>query len=365
MNSITTSISNSNITAGRLGAALLCTVWLAGCATSGDKSPKNFSVYPVPPDEPRIQFLTSFSTETELGGQSDFAKFVVGRDQTYRPIWKPYGITATKGTLYICDTQPGNVTVVDLTKRRIRYLRPTGLAAMKTPIGVATDRVGNRYVTDTTRGQVLIYSPQGDYLGEFGTKDEMKPCGVAINGERLYVTDLKNHSVRVYDLKTRGLLFTAPRNTASEEGRLFSPTNLALDRDGRIYVSDTGGFTVKVYDAEGNFLRAIGERGLDAGRFALNKGVAVDREGRVYVVDAATGLAQVFDAEGKLLMFFGDPKAGGLGAMYLPAGIAVDYDNVATFEKHVMPGRKVDFLIYVTNQAGTQKVNVYGFLRTK
>jgi sugar lactone lactonase YvrE len=337
---------------------------LAGCATS-KKPPQNYSVYPQPPDEPRIQFLASFSDESQLGGQSDFAKFVVGRDQAYRPIWKPYGITTTKGAAYICDTQPGNVTTVDFVKHRFRYLRPTGLAAMKMPIGVATDRAGNRYVTDTTRAQVLIYSPSGDLLDQIGAADEMKPCGIAIHGERLHVTDLKNHCVRVYDLKSRRLLLTAPRDASREEAQLFSPTNVAIDREGRMYVSDTGGFTVKVYDADGNFLRAIGERGLDAGRFALPKGVAVDREGRAFVVDAATGLAQVFDADGKLLMFFGDPKAGGTGAMYLPAGIAVDYENISYFEKFVMPGRRLDYLIFVTNQAGSQKVNVYGFLRAK
>ena len=155
---------------------------------------------------------------------------------------------------------------------------------------------------------------------------------------------------------------TVPRNVTSEEAKLFSPTNVAVDREGRIYVSDTGGFTVKVYDAEGNFVRSLGERGLDPGRFALPKGVAVDRDGRAYVVDAATGLAQVFDADGKLLMFFGDPKTGGMGAMYLPAGIAIDYENVGLFQKYAMPGRKLEYLIFVTNQAGTQKVGVYGFL---
>jgi len=349
----------------RLTLVAACAAWLAGCAAPAKKQPQNYSVYPQPPDEPRIQFLTSFSTETELGGQSDFSKFVVGRDQAYRPLWKPYGITTVKGAAYICDTQPGNVTTVDLNKRRFHYLRPTGLAAMKMPIGVAVDRAGNRYVADTTREQVLVFSPKDELLAQIGAKDEMKPCGIAIRGERLYVTDLKNHCVRVYELKTRQLTFTAPRDASKEEARLFSPTNVAIDREGRILVSDTGGFTVKVYDAEGNYLRAIGERGLDAGQFALPKGVAVDREGRIFVVDAATGLAQVFDAEGKLLMFFGDPKAGGLGAMYLPAGIAVDYENASLFNKFLMPGSKAEYLIFVTNQAGTQKVNVYAFLKKK
>jgi hypothetical protein len=130
-----------------------------------------------------------------------------------------------------------------------------------------------------------------------------------------------------------------------------------------MFVSDSGGFTIKAYDAEGNYVRTIGEMGLKPGRFALPKGIAVDREGRIYVIDAATALAQVFDKQGQLLMYFGEPKSSGRGAMYLPAALAIDYQNVDLYQKYAAPGYKIEYLIFVTNQAGPQKVNVYGFLR--
>ena len=79
---------------------------------------------------------------------------------------------------------------------------------------------------------------------------------------------------------------------------------------------------VRIFDAQGSFIRTIGEMGLSPGRFALPKGVSVDHEGRVYVVDAATAVVQVFDAEGRLLMFFGIPDKSGPGGLYLPAGVA-------------------------------------------
>ena len=69
---------------------------------------------------------------------------------------------------------------------------------MRLPINVAVDTDGTRYVTDTTRGQVLIYSASDEYLGAIGKKEEFKPVGVAVAGNRLYVTDLKGHNVRVY-----------------------------------------------------------------------------------------------------------------------------------------------------------------------
>lgn len=130
-----------------------------------------------------------------------------------------------------------------------------------------------------------------------------------------------------------------------------------------MYVTDTGGFCAKVYDAEGNHLRTVGELGVNAGTFTLPKGIAVDREHRTYVVDGATAIVQMFDDQGRLLMVFGEPKSSGPAGLYLPAGIAVDYENLALFQKFVAPGFKLEHLIFVTNQAGKQKVSVYGFLR--
>jgi sugar lactone lactonase YvrE len=191
----------------------------------------------------------------------------------------------------------------------------------------------------------------------------MKPCGIALTGERLYVSDLSHHCVRVYNKLSREMLFTIPRDTNDPNAKLFSPTNLALDEQGRLYTSDSGAFTIKVFDAEGNYLRTVGEVGLKPGRFGLPKGIGVDRENRVYVVDAATAVVQMFDTEGRLLMYFGDPKTSGPAGLYLPAGLAIDYENVGLFQKFAAPGYKIEHLIFVTNQAGTQKVSVFGFMR--
>jgi DNA-binding beta-propeller fold protein YncE len=335
---------------------------ITGCATRPTQKTEHI-FFPPAPDEPRIQFLTSFGSESDLEEGGKFTEFIVGTEKVTRPIWKPYGVAVTKGMVYVCDTQAANLGIVDLTKRRIHYIRPGGREAMQTPINVAVDALGNRYVTDPKRGLVLIYSKDDQRIGEIGKPGEMKPCGVFVAGDRLYVTDLMSHSVRVYAVVGRQLLMTIPRDPKDEKSKLHSPTNISVDKDGRMYVSDTGGFTTKVFDAEGNHIRTVGELGLNAGMFALPKGIAVDHERRMYVVDGATAVVQMFDSEGRLLMCFGEPKSSGPAGLYLPAGIAVDYENVSHFQKHVAPGFKLEHLIFVTNQAGMQKVSVYGFVR--
>ena len=132
-----------------------------------------------------------------------------------------------------------------------------------------------------------------------------------------------------------------------------------------MYVSDTGGFAIQVYDADGKYVRTIGEQGLEPGHFALTKGIGVDRAGRVYVVDAAVAIVQLFDDQGRPLMYLGEPKSSGEAGLYLPAGLAIDYENVEYFQRYVAPGNRIEFLILVINQAGSHKVSVYGFLAKK
>jgi len=313
--------------------------------------------FPAPPDEPHIQFLTSFSTAQELQGQRKFFDFIVGVEKMVRPIGKPYGIATSPGKVYICDSAVPAVDVADLKKRTLGYFQPDGDGATSLPINIALDTDGTRYVTDTQRNMVLVYNGE-NYVGGIGKPNEMKPCGVALSKSRIYVTDLLNHCVRVYDKASRNLLFTFPKPGGDKKATLYSPTNVAIDLQGHVYVCDTGGFCATIYDADGKYLHTIGQEGSQPGTFARPKGIAVDREGRIYVVDAGSEIVQVFDSQGRLLMDFGNPSRG---VTCLPAGIAIDYDNVAAFQHFVAPNFTVEYLILVANQMGPDKVSVFGF----
>jgi sugar lactone lactonase YvrE len=256
-------------------------------------------------------------------------------------------------------------------------------------VNIAVDHDGTRYVADTGRGQVVIFGADDRYLGAIGEKvqakarahakaapqhepepgdtvDEMKPTDVAIAGDRLYVADLKNNCVRVYDKAARKLLFTVPGDPAAADAqsKLFAPTDLAVDSRRRLYVSDFGAFRVQQYDPDGNYLRSFGRLGDSPGEFARPKGVAVDREDRLYVVDAAAQVVQIFDPEGKLLLFFGEPEGSPVG-LNLPAKVAIDYDHVGLFREFAAPDFQVEYLVIVTSQYGDRKVSVFGFGQKK
>jgi DNA-binding beta-propeller fold protein YncE len=332
-----------------------------GCATKPPPQ-AGYVFFPPAPDEPHLQYLTSFGAESDLHAPTKLEDILTGGRRTHHPIVKPYGVAVNDGKVYVCDTQLGAVEVVDLVKHRLDYFKAEGQGSIKQPINLAIDRDGTRYVTDTVRCQVLIYRKDGSFLAQLGKLGEMRPSGVVVTADRLFVSDLLHRCIRVYAKEDRRPLFTLPRQTNDAQGLLFAPTNLAVDQAGDIYVSDTGGFHVQIFNAEGKHLRTIGEMGLQYGQFALTKGIAVDRAGRIYVVDSATTVVQVFDAEGRLLTFFGEPKSSDRAALYLPAGLCVDYEHLKHFQQYVAPGYRLEHLIFVTNQAGPNKVSVYGYI---
>ena len=340
------------------------TLMLGGCATQTKKVKPVYEFYPSPPDEPHLQFLTAFNSERELGSnpERNFLSYVTGQQPREKSMSKPYGVAAREHKFYICDTDYGAVLEADLKTKRMLVFMAQGQGVLKTPVNLAIDADGNFYVADSGRDQVVIYDKDENYVAAVGKLGEMKPRDVAVTKDRIYIADIQNHNVHVYDRATRACLFSIPRSgdSTNADKRLYSPTNLALDSKGRLYVSDTGAFVIQVYDSEGNYLRSVGGMGDSLGQFARVKGIAVDRENRLFAADAMSQVVQVFNDQGRLLTWFGEPGAAGR-VQNLPAKVMVDYDDVGYFKGFIAPDFKVEYLVVVINQLGSHMVSVYGF----
>jgi len=335
---------------------------ISGCAFNPKIERENIGpiFYPAAPDDPRIQFLTGFSSSADFEGSSSaFKKFIIGDEKEQKPIVKPYGVAVYDNKIYLCDTVNDTIDILDFSKRKFEYFSPKEKFRLLEPINLAFDVNGDMYITDAGLGEVVILDKNGNFLGTIGKKGEFKPTGILINDQNIYICDLKTHSVKVFDLKNRQYLFSLPRENASEEAKLFSPTNIAADPEGNIYVSDTGAFRVQKYNSSGEFLHSIGAQGDSLGQFARPKGIAIDKNGRIYCVDAAFENVQVFNKQAKLLFFFGGPQTP--ASLVLPAGIAIDYSLKDYFTPLVDPGFEIEYLVLVTSQYGDRKLSVFGF----
>jgi len=343
---------------GAFSLALL----LSGCATP-QITKESVKFYPDPPALPRIQFLTSCTGAKDVEGQkSAFDSFVTGEKESGKRLDKPYGVAIHEGKIYVCDTN-STVVVFDLNRKTYGPLQGAkGPGKIVQPININISTDGTKYVTDTLRGQVLVFDQADAFVKALGKPGGWKPVDAIPYENRLYVADIHNSAIKVFDIATGEIVKTFGND--KEAPVLDRPVNLAFDKNGYLYVTDAGRFQIVKFDRDGHFLGVIGKIGKNVGHFQRPKGVAADRNGRIYVVDAAYTNVQVFTADGQNLFFFGE---GGTapGKLILPAGIAIDYDNTKYFEKYLDPDFIMEHLIIVTSQFGDRQVNVFAFGKQK
>ncbi|MBN2008538.1 6-bladed beta-propeller [candidate division KSB1 bacterium] len=323
----------------------------------------NIIVFPPPPDTARIQFLTSISGSSDIVGRPSFFKRYVLGSEPEKPILKPYGLTIHNKKLYICDTMLPGLEIIDFASKTFDYFRPSGMGQLNKPINCTLDDNGNLYVADAGRQQVVIFNANGNYLSSIGFGNESKPTDVKIYNQQLWICDLGTHQIRVAGLNSHQEIRAFPEPIPENTDYLFSPTNISIEND-RIYVSDTGNASVKIFTPEGQFLGAVGNLGNAPGQFVRPKGIAADDENNLYVIDAAFENIQMFNEKSRLLMFFGGHTESP-GHLWLPAGIVINAETISYFQKYKYEEFTFKYLIFVSNQFGPAKINVYGFIESK
>lgn len=135
--------------------------------------------------------------------------------------------------------------------------------------------VASTDIADETMAQRLQRIATGEDPRAMGLD---KPFGICAVDGRIFVGDTVGRRVMVYDIP--GKHFYVFGN--SGPGILAKPLGMAIDGHDRVYVIDATDKKVKVYDLEGKYITAIGNPTM----FDRPSGVAVNRDGsRVYVVD--------------------------------------------------------------------------------
>lgn len=342
---------------------VLLLVCLLPCGCASVSSPRHEPVfYPALPATPRLQFLTSISTESDLSGKkAGFDEFITGGREADKTMGRPYAVHAGNGMIYLTDRISNDILQVDLQNNTIRPLRAGGRGALQVPSGIWVAEDGSMYVADLRRAQVVVFDPAKRFQVALGDAAVLeRPVDVAVHGNRVYVCDMMKHQVVVFD-RISGNQLQVIGKPGLKDGEFNRPTHLTVDRQGNLYVNDAFNYRVQKFSPDGAFQLRIGMPGNSLGSLARPKGVAADHDSNLYVVDAAFENVQIFNREGKLLLFFGGGTGDLPGSMYLPSGITVDYQNVRYFQKYADPRFKLKYLIYVTNLLGPNKLSVYGF----
>jgi DNA-binding beta-propeller fold protein YncE len=180
---------------------------------------------------------------------------------------------------------------------------------MEKPYGVAVCN-GRVYVGDTVARNVVMFDLNAKRFTRIGVDDPgslRMPFGMDIDTQgNLYVLDGTLKRVHVYDANGKFL------RAMGQDMKWSRPAGLALDEPRkRLYIVDAGGVNsddhrVRALDVNtGKLLFEIGKRGEGVGEFNLPRDAVVGADGLLYVVDSGNFRIQAFDSEGKFVKTFG------------------------------------------------------------
>ena len=148
------------------------------------------------------------------------------------------------------------------------------------------------FVTDMANSQMRVLDAETlRLLNTFGRGELSRPHDAEFDAAgRLLVADSGNDRIAIYTVDG------AQAKLVGEWKGLDNPEGVGVAPDGRVYATNTGGGSVSVF-RDGRIERTVGRHGRGAGEFSRPHDVDVDRDGMVYVVDSGNHRVQLFDAE--------------------------------------------------------------------
>ncbi|XP_017564089.1 tripartite motif-containing protein 3 [Pygocentrus nattereri] len=252
--------------------------------------------------------------------------------------------TSSNGRIVVADSNNQCIQIFSNDGQfKLRFgVRGRSPGQLQRPTGVTVDMNGDIIVADYDNRWITIFSSDGKFKNKIGAGRLMGPKGVAVdknghiiaadnkaccvfifqsNGKLVTKFGAKGTSDRQFSDKSAPNTPTEPR--LSKSGPVFSPHFVAVNNKNEIVVTDFHNHSVKVYNADGEFLFKFGSHGEGNGQFNAPTGVAVDTNGNIIVADWGNSRIQVFDSSGSFLSYINttaDP-------LYGPQGLALTSDG--------------------------------------
>ncbi|HEU4595859.1 MAG TPA: NHL repeat-containing protein [Pyrinomonadaceae bacterium] len=226
------------------------------------------------------------------------------------------------------------------------------------PFGVAVGRDGSIYVADagesnrirkiTPEGAVstLAGGAEGYADGAGAAARFHTPSALAVDDEgNLYVADTGNQRVR--KVTKEGVVTTLAgdgtagfRDGPAHAAQFNAPVGVAVDREGRVFVADTYNDRIRVVTKEGEVKTVAGAGvpgyadgdALSAALFDTPCGVAVNEAGELFIADTGNDRLRKLTKEGQVItLTLGAPPGETPEEASNPLGLALTHDGFLYF----------------------------------
>jgi sugar lactone lactonase YvrE len=253
-----------------------------------------------------------------------------------------------------------------------RFRAPAGVAVRGATLFISDVATNAVWARDLASGKetVIAGGHGAGYWGDGGPALEAQltgPRGLALDAAGdLYIADTGNHAIRRIDVNgtittvagdgTRG--FSGDGGPATTAG-LDTPTGVAVDAAGNLYIADTLNNRIRKVDQAGNIATVAGSGVLsqaggtggfgfsgDGGpagdaQLSIPEGVAVDSTGTLYIADTGNSRVRAVDASGVIRTvagsgtedYAGDGGPAVAADVYAPVGIAFGSGGVVYFSE--------------------------------
>ncbi len=237
---------------------------------------------------------------------SDKMRLYIRKDVAAQ-IWN-YGVVAPLSPVEP-TVSPYEAGMIEVSADLVFGSEGGGPGQFNAPRGMALAPDGSLYVADSRNHRIQHFSATGQFLGAWGSFSGFEagqarldqfnePWGVAVSpdGKWVYVADTWNHRIVRFTADGRPVNAWGYPNfgQTSDPYGFWGPRGVAVDQQGRVYVTDTGNKRVVIFDAAGQYLTQFGQLGMAAGQFDEPVGIALDAQGNVYVADTWNSRVQVF-----------------------------------------------------------------------
>jgi C1A family cysteine protease/sugar lactone lactonase YvrE len=269
----------------------------------------NNRIQVVSPSGQFIRFIGSLGLDA--GGNPLYGS---GNCQFYQPSGVAVDLS---GNYVIADTYNDRIQVISplgVFIRQFGSYATGGNGYFNAPDGVAVDLSGNYVIADSGNNLIQVVSPLGIFQRQFtsyiNTSQSNSP--INFNNPEAVAIDLSGNYV-VSNSGSNCIVVISPLGNfvrqfgfgnsglPAGDGNLNYPTGVAVDLSGNYLVADSGNNLIQIFTPSGEYYSELGSVSLTStngsipGPFTSPQGVAVDKTGKYIVVDSGNSRILAFN----------------------------------------------------------------------